>query len=341
MLAIIVVLVELGQVGYNQINGQEWEPYLPLETAAQYNSSPIDLESAPDIHLVLLDGYTGNTSLQKHWDFDNSPFTDSLTEKGFVVNAQSMSNYNETLNSLASMLNGCYLPNYRAEVDNPITENTICRMWIKDNAVTQHLEKWGYNTVNFSLFDISDEPYYMDYDFLQVHGVSFSRHLFKKTLPGRIHAERYYKTLSPTKGPDLFEKTAFVVRETPGQPQFVYSHVMMPHRPYSTMRKAIFILMGRENFRAMNRPTIWNTFNIRTHSCSTWSHGSSAALTTIASSFCRAIMACAHCHQKHPVHWKRATQRSAPSTCLQQWPNGSTMSRPVHQSTYLPASSLP
>lgn len=57
----------------------------------------------PDIYLILLDGYPRADVLARRFGIDNSPFLDELSDLGFDVAADSLSNYNFTQLTLASM----------------------------------------------------------------------------------------------------------------------------------------------------------------------------------------------------------------------------------------------
>lgn len=64
---------------------------------------------APNIYLLLLDGYPRTDTLASVYDYDNSWFLDELRGLGFEVAEHSRSNYPQTPLTLASMFNGAYL----------------------------------------------------------------------------------------------------------------------------------------------------------------------------------------------------------------------------------------
>jgi hypothetical protein len=61
---------------------------------------------APDIYLILLDGYPRTDALLHDVGMDNSAFLDDMSELGFDVARASRSNYTRTALTLASMFNG-------------------------------------------------------------------------------------------------------------------------------------------------------------------------------------------------------------------------------------------
>lgn len=66
-------------------------------------------DQLPDIYYIILDAYGRADVFQTLYDFDNSEFTDFLTQAGFFVAHDSRSNYVNTEQSLASSLNMRYL----------------------------------------------------------------------------------------------------------------------------------------------------------------------------------------------------------------------------------------
>src|ERR1044072_1951722 len=73
------------------------------------NLLPCDSCNRPDIFFIVLDEYSGNTALNQLFHFDNSDFKKQLEQRGFYVAKESLSNYNYTPFSVASILNMKYL----------------------------------------------------------------------------------------------------------------------------------------------------------------------------------------------------------------------------------------
>jgi len=106
------------------------------DVVASLNPS-IDANLFPDIYYIVLDAYGRADVLQETYDFDNSEFTDFLSDAGFFVAHDSRSNYVHTEQSLASSLNMRYL---NAE------EDTIRAF--KNSTVTAVLQDIGYKYVH-------------------------------------------------------------------------------------------------------------------------------------------------------------------------------------------------
>ena len=98
----------------------------------------------PDIYYIILDQYPGNEVLEEKYGFDNSEFIYHLTELGFYVADQSLTNYSQTELSLASSLNFQYLS--ELGVSEETFENNRAPLWtlIKDNAARNYFEQMGY-----------------------------------------------------------------------------------------------------------------------------------------------------------------------------------------------------
>lgn len=62
----------------------------------------------PDVYIVLLDAYVGETGLREVYDFDNTEFLDYLRDKKFSVAENSLSNYTVTMFSLPSFFDMQY-----------------------------------------------------------------------------------------------------------------------------------------------------------------------------------------------------------------------------------------
>jgi hypothetical protein len=63
----------------------------------------------PDIYVIVLDAYARHDTLQRALGFDNSAFVSALEALEFDVADQAHSNYNRTVLTLPSMLNGAHI----------------------------------------------------------------------------------------------------------------------------------------------------------------------------------------------------------------------------------------
>src|SRR5581483_7331690 len=101
------------------------------------------IKELPDIYYIVPEDYASSKVLQNYFHYDNSGFTDFLTEKGFYVTSESASNYPKTFLSLASTLNMEYL-DYLSSLKNS-SDQTLVNSLIEDNHVVRFLQGLGYH----------------------------------------------------------------------------------------------------------------------------------------------------------------------------------------------------
>jgi len=145
VVSISLVLISFVSIGEYFIT----QNYDDLNEISEQN--PIQLANAqnfPDIYYIILDAYAGSKSLQTILNYDNSEFTDFLTEKGFYVSAESFSNYKRTAFSIPSTLNMKYINDLvkEEELDPLRIENRLDEM-ARDSTVVQYLKSKGYTIV--------------------------------------------------------------------------------------------------------------------------------------------------------------------------------------------------
>ncbi len=91
----------------------------------------------PDIYYIILDGYGREDVLHSLYEYNNTPFIESLRERGFFIANNSKSNYMQTSLSLNASLNLSYLDdlswvmgssNNRLPLVNELGNNLFARM---------------------------------------------------------------------------------------------------------------------------------------------------------------------------------------------------------------------
>lgn len=196
----------------------------------------------PDIYLLLLDQYAGNSSLNKMYHFDNSYFLNELKSRGFYIAGTSRSNYNLTPFSMASALSMNYLD---AQMALPTKLNLgYCYQAIRSSSAIKFLIVNGYNFYNYSVFDFPGKPAHK-YEAFLPYGTSL---ITLNTFTGRIERDfnnsiREGKFGSASERNKLvyenlqyndstFTLTKKAASEKTSSPKFVYSHFMLPHFPY-------------------------------------------------------------------------------------------------------------
>jgi hypothetical protein len=203
---------------------------------------PCDTCNKPDIYFIILDEYTGNTSLKVQFDFDNISFETALIQKGFHVVKESQSNYNSTPYSVASTLNMNYL-HLDMKTENAGNLNN-CYQSIADNLVLKFLKAEGYRFFNYSIFDFPHHPAINHDSFLPAN----TRFITSQTFPGRMGKEIRFNIINGKwKCRPLLKKftaghhqnnenflrlTKNITIRRNSSPKFIYTHLMMPHSPY-------------------------------------------------------------------------------------------------------------
>lgn len=193
----------------------------------------------PDIYLIVLDGYARADTLAKRYEFDNTPFVNSLTERGFTVAAKSTANYPWTMLSLASTLSMNYLDDLPALLGNTSKKRGEVFRRIRDNNVARFLRKQGYEFIHLQSTWVGtmNNPYADRF-------ITCTKGLWVDEFYRVLLGSTWLKLLETNVGNDLaschlsnFEtlKTLSLpqTREArTGKPKFVIAHFVLPHYPY-------------------------------------------------------------------------------------------------------------
>lgn len=202
----------------------------------------------PDIYLLILDEYAGQKTLADKFQFDNSEFLTYLRSKNFHIVANSKSNYNVTLFSMASMLSMDQLK--ITNCAKPSTKDfTLAGLKLNQSAIGQFFRHNGYEIYNFSLFSFSNLPSPFKHSYTR----DFAQELESQTLTGVIlknylpfflktesHSDVSNETLHLNYNNalmDIFLHSSF----TSKKPKFVYAHFLMPHFPHLLNAEGQFV----------------------------------------------------------------------------------------------------
>jgi hypothetical protein len=197
-----------------------------------------DTCSKPDIYLIVPDEYAGHRELKELCDFDNSFFEDALRSRGFHVLDSSVSNYNATIYSMASILSMDYIKNLNPAHINA-RDMQVCQQFIRKNNFVRFVKSQGYSIVNHSYFDLDTKkkavynPFYPTSQSLFIHQ-TFTRR-FQKNIGHTFLSEKdveriiKYHLYNNRETDSLARVTA---SSNTSQPKFVYVHFEMPHHPY-------------------------------------------------------------------------------------------------------------
>jgi hypothetical protein len=250
LVGVILIIFPLLSIGRFLVNSNS----STQPTLSPAFASPAQASSTPDIYYIILDGYSREDVLKRLFDYDNTPFIQSLHDLGFHVANCSQSNYAQTQLSLASSLNMDYLQTLDEIYADPIVRSRAALpRFIRNSTVRQFLERQGYTTVAFETgwgwTDIQTADYYLSPDthaknYLgMMSGANDFEVMLIKTSGALLIADATIK-LPELLTPDLDsprkvqrQRILYIldtlpkIPRLPG-PKFVFAHIVSPHSPY-------------------------------------------------------------------------------------------------------------
>jgi hypothetical protein len=196
----------------------------------------------PDIWLIIADGYAGKQELDSVLHYDNSGFENQLRQRGFYLPENSISNYNFTPFSIASLLNMNFINGIKGK-NSDKEDLKICFGAINTNSTLQFLKNHGYQFYNYSIFDFDGQPSLARPTFLPTK----TKPLVSQTFLYRFQNDLWFHLVTDLKLSSQRNKSLYHDRENNNKfyqlthdlaekknssPKFVYTHLMMPHYPY-------------------------------------------------------------------------------------------------------------
>ena len=219
------------------------------ETPAMSPPEPIistsiqEQQARPNIYFIVLDAYSGPTSLKEIYGLDIEDFITSLEDMGFVVPRSSRANYTATFLALGSMLGMDYLDSLLGPLDPSSSDRGRVYNLLHDNATTRLLREKGYRIV----FHRSAYPPLNSSTTADVHLPAFGIGEFQVAWVLQTSGPRIYRAVcdllscEPDAGlpfsPDgpgallsKFEALGSGEGADTG-PVFHYAHFLLPHEP--------------------------------------------------------------------------------------------------------------
>lgn len=235
ILLIVLILLDAGQL---LLSPKQNNPSAGVQKAY----APCDTCTKPDIYFIIADEYIGNKTLKEQFGFDNTPFENELRKRGFHIVLNSISNYNYTPYSIASILDMNYLDDITSKSNDNKNRN-ISYKTINKNTLTNFLSSQGYSFVNHSLFDIAHQPteinsmFFLTKDKLITHQTLLGRLdrdiRFNLVTRFKIHSEIKRGAMGVLENNQkLINDTYATLKSEGSSPKFIYTHLMMPHYPY-------------------------------------------------------------------------------------------------------------
>lgn len=207
-----------------------WQAAIAAEVDAVRNGKPAQSTPHPDIYYIILDAYARNDVLSKTFGYDNTDFTDYLSEKGFYVAELSRSNYHCTPWSLATSLNLDYLDALREPFSEKWVEVPLQAIW--NNKVSRILRERGYKYIAMnSGWAVTSGSPYADID-MPKRGLEISeleRALIERSVLS-IWWPRFLDSYLRRHTIGMFDDLA-AVSKLP-EATFTLAHIVCPHDPY-------------------------------------------------------------------------------------------------------------
>lgn len=238
----LLLIFSVAQLARSQSSADPVQLGLPLNAVIAESPG----HRRPDIYFIVLDKYTGPTSLYENYDFDMQPFIEQLTKREFYVPRSSRANYIHTHLSVASMLNWTHMDSIAMEIGIKSRDRTRTYAMIEYNRAFRYLDKLGYEFWFYpSAYSASWRNRFADRQLLRPFRGSFNVGLAvvaQSPVPALV--TWICKVLSCKTAHQGFPYTP----ETPGQikaklqslneiarepgPKFVFMHLLSPHEPY-------------------------------------------------------------------------------------------------------------
>ncbi|NJD29580.1 MAG: LTA synthase family protein [Chloroflexi bacterium] len=189
---------------------------------------------APDIYLIMLDGYPRADTLAHDFSFDNSPFLRSMQDLGFDIADQAHSNYNATLLTLSSVLNMKHVddvipsppgqPGHAAALIRSINAGEALQALWRAGYVVASIPSGITTTAVFSV------DRYLDTGQINSFEMSLAKSgVLPNLLPDLQRSWFYAQHRDRIRS--AFDRLATLAGEDVVSPRFVFAHVMSPHAP--------------------------------------------------------------------------------------------------------------
>jgi len=227
-----------------------------LAKSSHFNLDSLKIpQQKPDVYFLVFDSYPSTTFLKNYMQFDNSPFNDTLRNKGFRVLTDPRSNYYWSALSMSSNFNFEYLESIKNFQRVSAKDYADATLTVQYSLAPKIFKHCNYKLYNLSVFDIDSTPPLHEEDFLSL---SEREVLLYNTLSERVRRDLLWNLMvgkhalpfiqkMERRRQDNFAKGQVEKRDfnnavidslmrIPWQqtasPKFVYAHVYLPHPPF-------------------------------------------------------------------------------------------------------------
>ncbi len=208
-----------------------------FSTTISFDTSLV--KTKPNVYLLLFDEYPGYKSLKDSFAFANNDLYQFLEKKEFKF-LPTFSNYNMTFYSMASMLNMEYIDKPYDALQNTMDDDQMRINEVKNARVVKYFKTMGYSFINYSIFDILDQPSFKSNSFvisqakLLTHKIFFNKILSDvgwNFIYGKYSIPYIkYIYMQEDRNNKFFEKKLIdPANKIFAAPHFTYAHFNMPH----------------------------------------------------------------------------------------------------------------
>jgi len=186
----------------------------------------------PDIYYFIVDAYTNNQNLKKHFNYDNSPFIHYLKERGFTLPTLTSSNYTSTTLSISSAFHMDYINDLVEPLGEESEDRSILFDRVKDSSLRNFVKSKGYSFIHFiSPFSIISENPCADRNVRCIYNNEFLLQLIKMSALSPF--ENFLNVVREDFRRGLLKTFSEIKKIADEQsPKFVFAHIITPHPPF-------------------------------------------------------------------------------------------------------------
>jgi hypothetical protein len=225
--AVAVVKYQVDHPSLSATDQRLWPSALPAPAAHVASAQP-------DIYVIIPDDYARTDILRRYFHYDDSAFLKQLTDRGFLVEAQSRSPYADSESNIASALNMDYLSSFPRVLGKDSEDVRPVKRVMADNRASWLLAAAGYDYVHLDTDDVTFAGNNPGISSLAPPD-SFANLWMRQSVLHQVGGPvgfnrsatdaRYRRTIDEVFG-------RLEARRTASAPQFVVFHTLLPHDPY-------------------------------------------------------------------------------------------------------------
>lgn len=210
--------------------------------------------STPDIYYLVFDRYANSETLQRTYGYDNTQFTNYLSDQQFVTRKNSYANYPYTMSSIGSTLAMDYVPQlskfatedkqtgfpYRSILNDPPVVRTLKENGYKYNLVSSW---WDFLRIGVKPDSEPTKSYRLRIAGHNFYQSDFSRDVINRTVLSPLLKKglgiggttfiRYELDRDPTENfESQISALGKIAKGDSREPQFTFAHILLPHEPY-------------------------------------------------------------------------------------------------------------